>query len=235
MFKTIPPGEFFTFADENDYIAKLREWGLITASAKNAKQEFSYKRGAAAYTVAIKGFLQTGNHETAVVAFSNDALHCVHPAYLKEMQSSSFGKGSSLETGDSPQDTGLPEAGEPAKAPAQAAEDKKPAEKKQRKAPALDLPSDKVPFEAAIKEFTTKYNHFNETDEEIIVLEQVQITGENPLEVGEAWCSYSKTLKKAELTEGNRLTFEAKIVDRKLNKDVRYKINNPSKIKKQED
>jgi hypothetical protein len=235
MFKTIPPGDFFTFADENDYAAKLREWGLITASAKNAKQEFSYKRGSSAYTVTIKGFLQTGNHETAVVAFSNDALHCVHPAYLKEMQSSSFGKVSSLESADAPKDSGLPEAGEPVKAPAQAPEGEKPAEKKKRKAPALDLPSDKVPFEAAIKEFTTKYNHFNETDEEIIVFEQVRITGENPLEVGEAWCSYSKTLKKAELTEGNKLTFEAKIVDRKLNKDVRYKINNPSKIKKEEE
>ena len=54
--------------------------------------------------------------------------------------------------------------------------------------------------------------------------------GENELEVGDAWCSYSKTLKKAELEEGNELEFDGKIVDKKFNKDIRFKINNPSKL-----
>lgn len=67
---------------------------------------------------------------------------------------------------------------------------------------------------------------------------------ENPVGVGLAWCSHSKTLKKFELVPGDTLEFDGKIVKKKLpkGKDVEeefiveetvpYKINNPSKIKK---
>ncbi len=46
-------------------------------------------------------------------------------------------------------------------------------------------------------------NHFTGEEDEVILLEHVKVEGENELEVGDAWCSYSKTLKKAELAEGD--------------------------------
>ncbi|MBM7693921.1 hypothetical protein JOC77_003365 [Peribacillus deserti] len=235
MFTTIGPrGDYYKFDDEQDYMKKLKDWGLVSASAKSPKHEFHYKRENSTYTVMIKGYEISGAHETAVVSFTNDALHCVHPAYLKEMQSPSFGRESVINTGED-----LTSGELPVSLPVQEGESTAPKTKTEPKAkkekkpqiPVLDLPGDKVSFEAVVKEFTTKYNHFNETEEEIVILEQVKVTGDSPLEVGEAWCGYSKTLKKLELEIGNSLTFDAKIVDRKLNKDIRYKINNPSKIK----
>ncbi|PLT28440.1 hypothetical protein [Peribacillus deserti] len=235
MFTTIPPrGDYYKFEDDQDYSLKLKNWGLMSASAKSAKKDFLYKRENSVYTVAISGYEVSGDHETAVVSFENDALHCVHPAYLKEMQSPSFGRDSVLNISETVS-AGEQSASEPVQegdiSQLKARKEPKAKKEKKQQKPALDLPADKVSFEAAIKEFSTKYNHFNETEEEIIILEQVRIIGDSPLEVGEAWCGYSKTLKKLELEPGNSLTFDAKIVDRKLNKDIRYKINNPSKIK----
>jgi len=60
----------------------------------------------------------------------------------------------------------------------------------------------------------------------------VNLIGENEIEIGDAWCGYSKTLKKLELVEGERLEFDGKITDKKMNKEVLYKLNNPSKIVK---
>lgn len=241
MFTTIPPkDDYLRFSDDDEYILKTKDWGLVSASAKTAKREFMYKRDNTTYTVMIEGFESNGDHETAVVAFSNGALHCVHPAYLKEMQSASYGRESMLDSPDAPASGDLPEAGEPANIePAETAtkddKAKKPKAKKETKErkPKLDLPADKVSFEAVVKEFATKYNHFTESEDEVLILENVKIMGDNPLEVGEAWCGYSNTLKKQELEAGQAITFDAKIVDKKLNKDVPYKINNPSKIVKQ--
>ncbi|CAH0346409.1 hypothetical protein [Bacillus sp. CECT 9360] len=232
MFTTIPPqDDYLRFSDEDEYILKIKDWGLVSASSKAAKHEFLYKRDNTTYTVTIKGYESNGDHETAVVSFSNEALHCVHPAYLKEMQSSSFGRESVLDSPESSTNGELPESGEPA-------QESKGKETKSKKAaktskPKLELPSEKVSFEAVVKEFATKYNHFNESEDEILILENVKIIGDNPLEVGEAWCGYSNTLKKHELEVGNAITFDAKIVDKKFNKEIRYKINNPSKIAKQ--
>ncbi|WP_035322706.1 hypothetical protein [Peribacillus kribbensis] len=230
MFTTIPPkGDFFPFDNEEEYIRKVKEWGLISASAKSPKKEFLYKRQGSVYTVAIEGYQTSGSHETAVVSFANDVLHCVHPAYLKEMQSGSFGKEVLFVLDEQEAaESGGPEPvkeGKAAKSPK-----KKEAKPKKKQLPAIELPAEKVSFTAAIQEFSTKYNHFNETEEEIIIFKDVIITGDSPVEVGEAWCGYSKTLKKLELGPEDQLTFDGKIVDRKLNKDIRYKINNPSKL-----
>ncbi|RFU62744.1 hypothetical protein [Bacillus sp. V59.32b] len=234
MFTTIPPkDEYLRFSNDDEYIQKTKDWGLVSASAKAAKHEFLYKRDNNTYTVTIKGYESNGDHETAIVSFSNDALHCVHPAYLKEMQSPSFGRESMLDSPEASSNGQLPESGEPAqdnkvKKTKATKETKKTASK-----PKLELPAEKVSFEAVVKEFETKYNHFTESEDEVLILENVKIVGDNPLEVGEAWCGYSNTLKKHELEVGNAITFDAKIVDKKLNKEIRYKINNPSKIAKQ--
>ncbi|RFU64505.1 hypothetical protein D0469_18265 [Peribacillus saganii] len=234
MFTTIPPkGDYILFSDENEYIFKLKDWGLILANAKAPKHEFLYKRDNTTYNVKITGYEANGTHETAVVSFSNEALHCVHPAFLKEMQSSSFGRESVLDSPDRVTNDELPVAGEAPEVKIVNNKGGKKTSKDKPKKPILDLPAEKVSFEAVVKEFSTKYNHFNETEEEILIFEKVKILEENPLDVGEAWSGYSKTLKKLELAVGDALTFDAKIVDRKLNKDIRYKINNPSKLKKQ--
>ena len=103
------------------------------------------------------------------------------------------------------------------------------------KAPKLELPEGKVKMTAIVKEFTTVPNHFSDNDDEVIIYEQVSILEPELIEVGEAWSSHSATMKKQELAEGDVLTFEAKIIKKKLAKyPVPYKINNPSKIAKSE-
>ncbi|QHW32423.1 hypothetical protein GZH47_17480 [Paenibacillus rhizovicinus] len=105
----------------------------------------------------------------------------------------------------------------------------KPAKKKSAK---VQLPEEKVKLSAVVKEFTTVPNHFAEEDDEVIIYENVMIT-EQELELGDAWSSHSNTLKKLELEVGDAITFEAKVVAKKLTKHpVPYKINNPSKIAK---
>ncbi|MFD2611076.1 hypothetical protein [Paenibacillus gansuensis] len=103
------------------------------------------------------------------------------------------------------------------------------------KAPKIVLPEEKMAASATVHEFTTKYNHFNDSEDEVVVYSDVKITkpDEEQVELDFAWSSYSGTLKKQELEAGDRITFEAKFADKKLNKEVRFKINNPSKIQKQ--
>lgn len=113
----------------------------------------------------------------------------------------------------------------------------KPKESKAKKTkqPKLELPIDKVKMSAKVAEFTTVPNHFSESEDEVIIYEEVRVI-EPELLIGEAWSSHSATLKKQELEVGDVLTFEAKIVAKKLTKHpVAYKINNPSKIQKSEE
>lgn len=105
---------------------------------------------------------------------------------------------------------------------------------KAAKAPKLDLPEGKVKMTAIVKEFTTVPNHFSDNDDEVIIYDQVKILEPEVSEIGTAWSSYSATMKKHELIEGDILTFDAKIIKKKLVKNpVPYKINSPSKIEKQ--
>ncbi|MBJ6359857.1 hypothetical protein ACFOQM_00780 [Paenibacillus sp. GCM10012307] len=110
----------------------------------------------------------------------------------------------------------------------------KPKTKKEKKQK-LQLPEEKVKMTATVKEFTSVPNHFTESEDEVIIYEQVSIV-ESELEIGDAWSSYSATLKKLELEVGDILTFDAKVIPKKLTKHpVPYKINNPSKIQKAEE
>ncbi|QOS82166.1 hypothetical protein JNUCC31_15840 [Paenibacillus sp. JNUCC31] len=99
----------------------------------------------------------------------------------------------------------------------------------------IDLPEGKVKMSAVVKEFTTVPNHFSDNDDEVIIYEAVTITEPDVVDIGEAWSSHSATMKKKELEVGDVLTFEAKIIKKKLTKNpVPYKINNPSKIQKED-
>jgi hypothetical protein len=263
LTKYIPPkGKYETFRDMDHYKEKLKEWGL--SSAREAKKEFWYKDRNYQRQVTIKGYETYGSAldiNTLVIEFQDGNLTCIHPAYLKEMQQSSFGK-ESLLTFDE-KETVAPElvtvdesepiiaevtsepAGKPAKKEAAKAPKAKEPKPKKEKAPKLELPVDKVHFTANVKQFALVYNPFNEENDEVVVLENVQIVlEENPLEIGLAWCSHSKTLKKFELAIGDALEFDGKVAAKKLGKGkdvdeeflvavpVLYKINNPSKIVK---
>jgi hypothetical protein len=269
LTKYIPPkGEYETFRDVEHYKEKLKEWGL--SSAREAKKEFWYKNRNYQRLVTIKGYETYGSAldiNTLVIEFQDGNLTCIHPAFLKEMQQSSFGKesmiteaseaevvkasdeGSAVEIQLPAVDIDVPETvmdAEPAKKEAAPKPAKvKETKPKKEKAPKLELPTDKVHFTASVKQFALVYNPFNEENDEVVVLDNVQIVQEeNPLEIGLAWCSHSKTLKKFELAIGDTLEFDGKVAAKKLGKGkdvdeeflvdvpVLYKVNNPSKIVK---
>lgn len=256
-----PKGEYLTFLDVEHYKEKLKEWGL--SSAKEAKKEFWYKEKNFQMLVTIKGYESygiTGEYDTIVIEFPDGNLSCIHPAYLKEMQQSSFGRESLIivdepdtnitanldeETSKSEKTVHSEQADREESVTAHNEPKKEKAPKtKKEKAVKLELPTEKVHFTATVKQFALTYNAFNEENDEVVVLENVQIIQDTPLEIDYAWCSHSKTLKKYELAPGDHLEFDAKVVAKKLAKGkdapeefivevpVRYKVNNPSKIMK---
>lgn len=228
MIKYIPPkGEFTKFLSDEDYLEKGRSWGLFN---KNPKYDFLFKGQDFQVNVKIVGYESYGvtdEYHTIIIEFEDGSLSCIHPAYLKEMQSPSFKKVYTV--GES--DTKIVEDKKTetkTKEPASKGTTKKKAEKKEEVS--ITLPTDKSHFNGTIKEFSTKYNHFNDSEEEIIIWENVVVKGEQDLIIGNAWCSLSKTLKAAELEIGKSYQFDGKVVDKKLNKEVKYKLNNPSKV-----
>ncbi|USK52102.1 hypothetical protein LIT38_11930 [Bacillus sp. CMF12] len=250
-----PVGNFETFQDDAHYEEKVREWGLSTT--REVKKEFWYKEKTQQRLVTVKGYQaygESGDYYTIIIEFQDGNLSCIHPAYLKEMQSPSFGKALAADfadTSSAPFEKEAPKKAsekseEVTKNPPENSNKTKPSAKKAKKEkePALELPAEKVHFTAKVKQFALSWNHFNEDNDEVIVLEDVVIQEDEPIEVGLGWCSHSKTLKKFELQPGESLEFDGKIVKKKLPKGkdcdeefiveepVLYKINNPSKIKK---
>lgn len=76
-----------TFADVDEQIRKCKEWGLLTDKSSRMKT-FYYKGNGLNEACAIVGYV---DDVTAVIAFGDGTLHCIHPSYLKEMQASQFG------------------------------------------------------------------------------------------------------------------------------------------------
>lgn len=241
-----PKGEFETFVDEAHYIEKIREWGL--SQAKDVKKQFWYKEATYMRQVKIIGYEvygKTTEYNTIVIEFEDGNLSCIHPAYLKEMQASSFTRTINSEAENShTTEKVIPVASTSTEEKATKPAAPKAQKEKKEKPKKIELPEEKVHFTAQVKQFALSWNHFNEENDEVVVLENVIITDDNPTEIGLAWCSHSKTLKKLELSIGEQLEFDGKIVKKKLpsGKDVDeefiiteaipYKINNPSKIKK---
>jgi hypothetical protein len=240
---TIEPPSYYAFDDESEQLEKCKEWGLLSEKAAKTKS-FFYKGSGKQLSCTIVGYV---DNMTAVIEFDNEQRHCIHPSYLKEMQASTYTQklvatgedttaaepeGSAAPASGSAE---APDAAEP-KAPkakpkpkSEAAVKEKPPKEKAKK---IDLPEEKVKLTAVVKEFVTVPNHFTEADDEVIVYEEVWIT-EPETELGTAWSSHSATLKKLELAVGDKLTFEAKLVAKKLTRHpVPYKINNPAKLQK---
>lgn len=245
-----PKGEFETFRDLDHYKEKLKEWGL--SSAKDAKKEFWYKDKNYQRLVSIKGYESYGKgaeQNTIIIEFQDGNLSCIHPAYLKEMQQSSFGKESMLkveekETEKADTMVGNPQVENKEEQPSEPKKAKSTKPKKVKEVK-IELPTDKVHFSAIVKQFAMTYNPFTEENDEVVILENVHIGQEAPIDLQNAWCSHSKTLKKFELAAGDLLEFDGKVTAKKLPKgkdvpneflldaNVKYKINNPSKIIKQ--
>lgn len=247
----IPPvGNYEIFADKDHYAEKVKEWGLSAG-----KEQFWYKEKYHQRLVSIKGYIvygETDDYNTVIIEFQDGNLSCIHPAYLKEMQSSNFGKAvisnSGTPASEKPTVPVKKKETEKKKMPiteskAPKREKKEPAEKKDKPAK-LVLPEEKVHFTAIVKQFALTWNHFNEENDEVVILDNVIIQQEDQIDVGLAWCAHSKTLKKFELAPGEIIEFDGKIVKKKLPKGkdvdeefiisepVQYKINNPSKLKK---
>ena len=271
------------FESEDERIERCKEWNLLPGSATRVKT-YLYKRQGLTLPCEIVGFV---DNQTVVVQFENKQQHCIHPAYLKEMQTASFGQRAQAAADARSEDPaeaagenaaeelrveddagvrdeadvedagsvgaagGAESAGGAAKGDTaersgsgsadavegvSAAETAAPAEKPRKpaaskKKPALQLPEDKLKITAVVKEFTTVPNHFSDNDDEVIIYDNVAIEG-HELAIDEVWSSHSATLKKLELKEGDPVSFEAKIVAKKLTQHpVKYKINNPSKMK----
>lgn len=233
-----PQEDYIKITDDAQLAEKLKEWGLPVN-----KRAFLYKDRKQQQPVTIVGYEEWGTElqgNTIIIQFEDGKESCIHPAYLKEMQAASFGKVYISEDSTSPAPAPVKEAeAKPKTAAVPAKNASKPKAKAAEKK--LELPTDKVHFTATIKQFALSWNHFNEENDEVVVLENVKM---DELEIGLAWCSHSKTLKKFELQPGEELEFDGKIVKKKLpqGKDaeeefivkeaVPYKINNPSKIKK---
>jgi len=253
LTRYIPPkGDFEGFRDVEHYKEKLKEWGL--SSAKEAKREFLFKERNYQRIVTIKGYEiygKTEEYNTVVIEFQDGNLSCIHPAHLKEMQQSSFGKESMLEVTEKEPvilETPMTKVSDTTDTKETESKPKKAkaVKPKKEKEPKIELPAEKVHFTATVKQFAMTYNPFNEENDEVVILENVQIIQEPPLELGLAWCSHSKTLKKFELAAGDVLEFDGKVAKKKLQKGkdvpeefivevpVPYKVNNPSKIVKQE-
>lgn len=228
----IPPkGDYYTFSNDEEYFDKGQEWKLF---GKSAKTEFLYKGKSYQRSVQLVGYQLHGAKKeftSLVIEFQDGNLTCIHPAHLADMQKSTFGKETigdeSVKPKKKPSSTTKSKkdnaTNEPKKKPVS-----KPKEEQAK--PQFELPSDKVHFTATVKEFAKKPNPFSDSDDDILLLEKVAITGDEPKEIGNCWCGYSKTLQKLELQEGQSIEFDAKVVKKK-HEDYLYKINNPSKIK----
>jgi hypothetical protein len=240
---TIEPASYYAFDTESDLLDKCKEWGLLSEKAAKTKS-FYYKGNGKHLACSIVGYV---DDMTAVIEFDNQQRHCIHPSYLKEMQAASYSQKLVTST-DVEQEGATDSADGETTAKAQSAKDKPSAEAapkskpvkepaqpkapKTPRAPKLELPEGKVSMIATVKEFATVPNHFADTDDEVIIYEAVSIT-DPETEVGTAWSSHSNTMKKLELEVGDTITFDAKIVAKKLTKHpVPYKINNPAKINK---
>ncbi|MFB6365461.1 hypothetical protein ACFCP7_15490 [Paenibacillus elgii] len=245
----IEPAAYTAFSDEAALIEQCKEWNLLSEKASKAKT-FFYKRNGLMLACRLIGYV---DKMTAVIELEDKRLHCIHPSYLKEMQASTYGQKSAGGAEDAAEPTSTVPAVTATETPAketpglEAPEAKKPqaeepgtaeqttkGKSKKEKAPKLQLPEEKVKMTATVKQFTTVPNNFSDNDDEVIIYEAVSIA-EPATEIGEAWSSNSATMKKLELDIGDTITFEAKIIAKKLTRHpVPYKINNPSKIQKQE-
>ena len=236
------PEQYTAFDNEDQALAFCKDWGLLPQKATKAKT-FRYKGQNLDVPCEIVGYADL----VFAVIQVDGQLHNIHPSYLREMQNAHFGKIKVEEESEAKETDSLAneDQAEPASptgtdaaaetiAPPKA---KKAADKKTSdKPPAapVALPEGKVSVEATVAEFASVPNPFSDTDDEVVIFEQISFQQDGQATaLDTAWSSHSMALKKLELQIGDQLSFEAKLVAKKLNKHpVKYKINNAAKITK---
>ncbi|WP_405079970.1 hypothetical protein ACI48J_20105 [Paenibacillus chitinolyticus] len=180
---------------------------------------------------ASEGNDAAGNAEPAVETAADGAAETPAGAVQQTRPAAEPVPAPRTESASGQDDPAVPDAS----AGAASAADAPKAKAKKEKAPKLQLPEGKVKMTATVQDFTTVPNHFSDNDDEVIIYENVTIV-EPETDIGTAWSSHSATLKKLELEVGDTITFEAKIVAKKLTRyPVPYKINNPAKIQKEQE
>ncbi|GAA3411346.1 hypothetical protein ACFFNY_19825 [Paenibacillus hodogayensis] len=93
----IEPASYYAFEDEAAQLKQCKEWGLLSEKAAKTKT-FFYKGNGMNATCTIVGF---ADKITAVIEFEDGRRHCIHPAYLKEMQAANYGQKSAAAAEDS--------------------------------------------------------------------------------------------------------------------------------------
>ena len=257
----IEPHTFNAFDNELSQLEQCKEWNLLSEKASKTKA-FYYKGNGLTLPCSIVGFvdkftaviqfdnlqkhcihpsylkeMQASSYGQKLASAAEESVE-LDGVVLESLQAlaSPIVEANADELNVEGLKAGEPQASEP-NAEESKIEKSKPAEQpkvkaKKEKAPKLQLPEEKVKFTATVKEFTTVPNHFADTDDEVVIYEDVTLV-DQAAELGTAWSSHSATLKKFELEAGDRITFEGKIVAKKLTKHpVPYKINNPGKIQK---
>jgi hypothetical protein len=237
MPQWVIPQEYTAFENEAQAVEFCKVWGLLPQKAAKPKT-YRYKGQSMDVNCEIIGY---ADHVFAVIQIG-DQLHNIHPSYLREMQTGQYGKGKPDDEGDA--DTIATETVEDElsaaevnvvekKEKAEVTKEKKKAEKPPKETP-VTLPEGKVNFEAIVTEFASVPNPFSDTDDEVVIFEQASFTvGDETIVLESAWSSFNNAFKKIEPQLGDKLSFEAKIVAKKLNKHpVKYKINNAAKIAK---
>jgi hypothetical protein len=245
MPQWISPVQYSAFENEQQGIDFCKDWGLLSQKASKQKT-YRYKAQNIDAACEVIGYT---DHVFAVIQMG-EQLHTIHPSYLREMQNANFGKARVEEESDSGE-TESPAAEEAAVEQAEFnvedKEDKKTTGKKETKdvekaaekpaktAP-IALPEGKVSFEATVSEFASVPNPFSDNEDEVVIFGEVSFHNENEsVSLESAWSSLSNAFKKLELQVGDQLTFEAKVVAKKLSKHpVKYKINNAAKIAKKD-
>jgi hypothetical protein len=228
----VKPEQYTAFKNEDEAMDFCKDWGLLPQKATKQK-EYRYKGQNMDVSCEIVGYADL----VFAVIQIGDQLHNIHPSYLREMQTGQFGKGKPEEDGEllepELEELALDAKVEIKKEKPTEKKDNKPAEKPAKESP-LTLPEGKLNFDATISQFASVPNPFSDTDDEVIIFEPASFSHENEVVVLEsAWTSHGTGMKKLELAIGDRLTFEAKVVAKKLNKHpVKYKLNNAGKIVK---
>ncbi|MDQ0062246.1 hypothetical protein [Paenibacillus harenae] len=257
----IVPDTYTRFEDEAELIEECKGWGLLSDKANKSKS-FTYKGNGMNLTCTIAGYVDSYtaviqfedgqlhcvhpsylkemqassySQKSTATAASSDPEGIGSITTAEELPSSEAAV--EISQAAVTEDEPAPPA-EPAAAALPPIEDiseepkPKAKEKTSKRAPKLALPEEKVKMTATVQEFTSVPNNFSDNEDEVIIYEAVSII-DPATEVGLAWSSHSATLKKLELEVGDTLTFECKIVAKKLTKHpVPYKINNPAKIQK---
>jgi hypothetical protein len=232
MPQWVKPEQYTAFKSEDEAMDFCKDWGLLPQKAAKQK-EYRYKGQNMDVACEIVGYADL----VFAVIQIGDQLHNIHPSYLREMQTSQYGKGKPEEDGEllepELEELALEEKVEIKKPKSEDKKEKKPTEKPAKEAP-ITLPEGKLSFDATISQFASVPNPFSDTDDEVIIFEPASFSFENEVVVLEsAWTSHGTGMKKLELEIGDKLTFEAKIVAKKLNKHpVKYKLNNAAKIVK---